>query len=69
MNSVLMQLVRALYQVDDQITLEDQVTIAMKRFDHDNTGTISFPNFVRMITKRPWSQLLPAKSQAVLNKM
>jgi len=46
--------------------LERQVKRAMSEFDTDGNGHIDFHEFVVMITKRPWKNLLPKECQELI---
>merc|ERR1719183_75241 len=47
--------------------LEDLTTLALKNFDADQNGMISFKEFVKMISNPPWDQLLPPDVQAKMH--
>ena len=46
-----------------------QVRAAISRFDADNSGTINFMEFLRMITMKPWKNLFPSEVQNRLPKL
>ena len=41
----------------------------MKRFDADRDGVISFPEFVRMLSVKPWRELLSDADTERLDSM
>ena len=47
--------------------LEKMTSDALKNFDADKNGLISFKEFVKMISNPPWDQLLPPNVQAKIH--
>jgi len=47
----------------DQDRLRYEVHAAMQNFDVDDSGTLSFPEFVMLLSKRPWRLMLPKEMQ------
>eukprot|EP00658_Telonema_sp_P-2_P046480 TRINITY_DN34670_c0_g1_i1.p1 TRINITY_DN34670_c0_g1~~TRINITY_DN34670_c0_g1_i1.p1 ORF type:complete len:191 (+),score=44.46 TRINITY_DN34670_c0_g1_i1:77-574(+) len=62
-------LIRRLWTVCDGMQLEAEVATAIAKFGQGQTGMICFPGFVRMVCARPWSKLLPSRSQAALTQI
>jgi len=48
--------------------LDDMVHQAMATFDVGRTGNLSFHEFLKMITTKPWSNILPEEVQPMLGK-
>jgi len=47
----------------DKERLRYEVHAAMVNFDVDDSGTISFPEFIMLLSKRPWRLMLPKELQ------
>ena len=55
--------------LDNRLSHTVQVRTAIARFDADNSGTINFIEFLRMITMKPWKGLFPREVQDRLPKL
>ena len=46
---------------DFRLNLLKEIRKIMDEFDTDKNGTLSFSEFLRMLTRRPWKELMPAQ--------
>ena len=48
---------------ENRMGLQSEIQKVMRQFDTDNNGTLSFVEFLRMITRKPWKDLFPVEVQ------
>jgi len=53
--------------ISSKARLDEMTEIALRTFDEDHNGMISYKEFVKMISNPPWDQLLPPNVQAKMH--